>query len=630
MPTASNKPAAAGAPLRAAAVGYVRRSTDRQEQSIPDQQRAIRRYAEEQGFALRRFYTDDAISGTSTIGRRAFLRLIADAGSAARDFDVVIVYDVKRFGRIDNDEAGYYRHLLRTNGVEVLYASENFTGDTTDDLLRPVKQWQARQESKDLSKVTIRGLVSKAASGGGWWMGGAPPFGYDLRYESQEGQFILTVRYQRDGTKQILDEQGHPIRTIAKGDTVSVSKKDRCKLIPSDQQRADTIRLIFDLYAKERRGFKAIADHLNRNAIPTPRSKEWASRYTGKWSVTSVRAILTNPAYAGDLVWNRRTDARFHRIAASGAAIERPGVQGRRLEDNDESQWVVVRDAHPALIDRRTWETARLIREGKPHSEQQRGTNPRTGQPAGAPESGGPRARFLLSRLITCSRCGSTYEGRIDRRGNSSSTEKCYSYVCGGYIRHGRRVCTRGAIKQDILERLVIDAVLGHYAPLKGKKGKEKIRALIEEQIGAEARELEREQQGLQQRLDEIQRITRNLIDNLTETNRAAVDKRLLELEAERQEVERAVESIAHRAMSKRAIDQLVDETGAFVNGLESTLNGTDHEQRQAAIRRCVAGIEIDRDTCHAAIDLRPLPGGMRDGEAADVVRRSERITITA
>jgi hypothetical protein len=29
----------------------------------------------------------------------------------------------------------------------------------------PVKQWQARQKSKDLSKVTIRGLLSKSDTG---------------------------------------------------------------------------------------------------------------------------------------------------------------------------------------------------------------------------------------------------------------------------------------------------------------------------------------------------------------------------------------------------------------------------------------------------------------------------------
>ncbi|UCE61788.1 MAG: recombinase family protein, partial [Phycisphaerales bacterium] len=133
------------------AVGYVRRSTDRQEQSIPDQKQAIDAYAAEHSLRLGKFYVDDAISGTSTIGRRAFQQMIQDAQSSSRRFDLIIVYDVKRFGRIDNDEAGYYRHVLRTHGVDVRYVSENFNGDSTDDLLRPVKQWQARQESKDLS-----------------------------------------------------------------------------------------------------------------------------------------------------------------------------------------------------------------------------------------------------------------------------------------------------------------------------------------------------------------------------------------------------------------------------------------------------------------------------------------------
>lgn len=199
------------------AVGYVRRSTDRQEQSIPDQKKAIEAYAGEHGMGLTRFYVDDAISGTSTIGRRAFQQMMQDAQSPGRRFDLIIVYDVKRFGRIDNDEAGYYRHVLRTHGVDVRYVSENFNGDATDDLLRPVKQWQARQESKDLSKVTIRGLLSKigdkgdgngSGEGRGWWMGGVPPYGYDLRYETIEGTFLFVVRYMPDGTKRVHDRLG--------------------------------------------------------------------------------------------------------------------------------------------------------------------------------------------------------------------------------------------------------------------------------------------------------------------------------------------------------------------------------------------------------------------------------------
>ena len=42
------------------AVGYVRRSTDKQEQSIPDQKKAIEAYAGQKKLKLLKFYIDDA------------------------------------------------------------------------------------------------------------------------------------------------------------------------------------------------------------------------------------------------------------------------------------------------------------------------------------------------------------------------------------------------------------------------------------------------------------------------------------------------------------------------------------------------------------------------------------------
>ena len=88
------------------AVGYLRRSTDRQEQSIPDQRKAIERYAAEHGLELARFFVDDAISGTSATRRPGFQDMVVQAQQERRPFSFVIVYDVKRFGRLDNDEAG--------------------------------------------------------------------------------------------------------------------------------------------------------------------------------------------------------------------------------------------------------------------------------------------------------------------------------------------------------------------------------------------------------------------------------------------------------------------------------------------------------------------------------------------
>ena len=70
------------------AVGYLRRSTDRQEQSIDDQKRALEAYASEHGLRLGKFYIDDAISGTSTVGRRAFQQMMQDAQKPEHPFFV--------------------------------------------------------------------------------------------------------------------------------------------------------------------------------------------------------------------------------------------------------------------------------------------------------------------------------------------------------------------------------------------------------------------------------------------------------------------------------------------------------------------------------------------------------------
>ena len=88
------------------AAGYLRRSTDRQEQSLEDQRQAIETYAEREGFTVIDWYVDDAISGTTTEARKAFQALIEASQKPKCAFRYVLVYDVKRFGRVDTDAAG--------------------------------------------------------------------------------------------------------------------------------------------------------------------------------------------------------------------------------------------------------------------------------------------------------------------------------------------------------------------------------------------------------------------------------------------------------------------------------------------------------------------------------------------
>lgn len=607
------------------AVGYVRRSTDRQEQSIPDQKRAIEKYAREHEITLLRFYEDDAISGTSTVGRKGFQALIHDARRPRCDFGLVIVYDVKRFGRIDNDEAGYYRHILKGHGVEVIYASENFTGDRTDDLLRPVKQWQAREESKDLSKVTIRGLLSRATAGvsnneidagSGWWMGGTPPFGYDLAYESQRGEFLFYLRYMRDGTKCVYDKKWKLTRTLQRRESITVSRKDKCKLVPSETERVKVVQRIFKLYVEQGRGFKAIADLLNRDGVPTPRSREWSKHYGGRWTLSSVRGILLNPAYGGDMVWNRRTDARFHRIV-QGIAVERRGVSPNRLEWNDERDWLVVSGAHEPLVPRRLWLQAKRLLRSKPESRAQLGINPRTGLDAGVPESaavamGGPKARFLLSGLIVCPRCGSRYEGRVnygkrcpEERG---PRKKTYVYACGGHIRKGKSVCTLGAVPQLALEHAVVNAVLKLNEPLTDKSAEARITAALLAQLDKEVSLGKATRAATTKRLRKLEATVRNLLDNITARNRDLVDRRIDELERERESLEQRLASLDQLAMSAAEVKANAAEIAEFARRLATTLKEGPPDERKAALRRWVRQIVVDPTARSATLILRELP----------------------
>lgn len=640
---------------RPAAVGYLRRSTDRQEQSIPDQRRAVERHCDERGLALLRCYTDDAVSGTSTAGRKAFQRMMEDAQGDGRDFTTVVVYDVKRFGRVDNDEAGYYRHLLRQRGVEVLYVTENFNGDGTDDLLRPVKQWQAREESKDLSRVTIRGLLSKSATG--HWMGGAPPYGYDLRYESSAGEFLFTLRYLADGSKRMLDERGAVTRALERGATIAVSRRDHCRLTPGEPARVAVVREVFAMYVDEGMGYKAIADRLNARGVAPARGPAWSGRYSGLWSMTTVRAILTNPAYRGDVVWNRRTDARFHRIAG-GRAVCRNGSGsgggvasggGRRLEHNDKADWIVARDAHEPLIDRALWDAAQRCLHNKPASAIQRGATQRLNAPtptvaamigtnsaaksittsgvtSGGGGGGGPRAKFLLSGLCACARCGSRYEGytqRSRRRDDDGARLKRYTYACGGAIRRGKATCALGEVPRDALEAGVVGALLAFYAHYVGRAGAARLRAAAHDGLDLRRREQRALGESTRRRVERVEGLMRRLVDNISPGNRAVVDRRLRELEAERDALRAELDALERNTVSARELRRSAEELSNFVARLPETLDAdTPLDARRDALRRCVHAIVIDRAANEARVEAYAAPTRERRGGA------TERLTV--
>jgi len=603
------------------AVGYARRSTDKQEQSIPDQQKAIERYCDENDLALKRWFIDDAISGTKATNRPAFQQMIEAACGPSCDFGLVVVYDVKRFGRLDNDEAGYYRHILRQAGVEVLYVAEGFAGlgesSDTDDLLRPVKQWQARQESKDLSKVTIRGQLSKADSGA--WMGGVPPHGYDIRYINDRGEFLFVIRFMPDGTKQQLNRKGRLIRALARGEKISISKRDRGQLVLGHPDRVETIRTIFRLYTEERRGLAAVSGHLNTHNVPTPRGPEWSHIYAGQWRDSTIRSILVNPIYCGDMVWNRRTDGRFHRIermsSGGGRPVERRNAHGARLVPNDPDDWVIVRDTHEPIISRRTWELAQSVRKGK-HGSIVQSDQPK--RPVGG--WNGMRARFLLSGLIRCGRCGGRYQGVTRSSGKRQPNGERYKhryYGCGSYIARGRSACEFGAIPQEQLEKAVIEAVLKFYRErYQGEGGPERLAASVREHLGHEAQDIAEARRRLAADRERIESTIASLLDSMTPKTRDLIEERLAQLRKDREQLKTRADELERLTLRQAEVQDVVQEVGAFLAGLTVALRGDINERRVAAIRRCIASIRV-LSSVTAVIRVIPLLEGAETREVS-------------
>ncbi|AVQ96756.1 hypothetical protein DRA42_11415 [Ethanoligenens harbinense] len=91
------------------AVAYAKYSSDNQrEESIDAQVRAIREFAQREGYTLLEVYTDEARSAT-TDNRPAFQRMIADA--AAGEFKAVIAHKLDRFSR-DRYDSAFYKQAL--------------------------------------------------------------------------------------------------------------------------------------------------------------------------------------------------------------------------------------------------------------------------------------------------------------------------------------------------------------------------------------------------------------------------------------------------------------------------------------------------------------------------------------
>jgi len=572
------------------AVGYARRSTDMQERSIPDQQSYVQRWAEQNGYRVKRWFIDDAISGTSTHGRTAFDRMIREAENG-RDFEAILCYDISRFSRGGTNETGYYLHRLQLAGVNTLFPAEGIPDGEEGELLQGVKSWQARQYSVKLSRDSIRGqhstvTIRKSA------MGGPAPYGYDRRYLTPDGKTIRTIRTLPDGRRQEFGSDGKHVRIIESHERLGHKmKSDIVQLVPGDPQQVEAIGRIFELCANGY-GFRNIVIDLNSRGIPGPRRT--------RWNRQAVKTILQNPCYYGALVWNRRTFGKFHGVESDGMPRRKTVRESTR---NPKSKWVVVENVHEPLISKELWENA------------QKAMAERRGKGGLAR----PTQRYLLSGLIRCKHCGFNFWGCIVK---NRGGERRY-YVDGGYRAQGISICRSTSILSEALDEWILSQVRELVA-VDDQARTEAIESFVKHATKKPAarkdsRATEKEIAAIDQRI----RATVSLIADEELSGLQELRDRLVQLKKQREELttiatkvtEARNESFNAADVRQWAIERLLQ--------LDKLVNGklAGHELRQV-VHAYVDRIEIDP---HKRIGTLYLPKTIADCLTRENVRRVTR-----
>lgn len=545
------------------AVGYLRRSTSRQEKSLDDQRTEIERFAASNGYEILRWYQDDAISGDATERRDGFLALHR-AACNGRDFDVIIVWDQDRFGRFDSMEAGFWIHPLRKAGVRLASVNEGLINwdDFTGRIMYSLKQEGKYQFLRDLSRNVSRGQISNAQRG--LLCGQAAPYGYD---------------------RMLIDEAGVHRQRVRNGESFGKSRSWRTTLVASDDAvKVATLRSLFQDYADTDVGLRSLADSLNARGLPGPTG--------GPWYAASIKAILENRNYTGTFTWAKRREGKYHTVAA-GQIRERDRAEvklsptGKPLAvNNPREAWIVVEDAHEALIDKQLFEKvqAKLCERRRNKS----GVTYRTHTVAN-------HDAYLLSGLVYCAHCDCKMHGSASLRRKKDKVYRYSRYVCSTYYRSGlnnSKGCGCHGVNQNLLVGVLKTKLLEVvFSPGAMEQMRTMIRKLIEERrrVGSG------ETNGLRKQIADLDREIDKAAENFLRAPIDLLDIISQKLTAMKRQREHAQYQMAtfESANDSSDVDSEVNAVMGQISRLESDLDGSDPARQRKVYMELVERIDL-------------------------------------
>lgn len=372
-------------------------------------------------------YTDNGRTGTD-FDRPEWERMLQDIKE--QKVNCIIVKDLSRFARNYLEAGDYLEKIFPFLGVRFIAVNDQFDSESKifkeKDLITEVKNIANDYYSKDISKKIMASFHTK--KGQGQFIGNMAPYGYILR----ENRFVI------------------------------------------DEPAAAVVRRIFSM-RMQGKSFHEIAKVLNQEEIPSP------SRYAGErgvkkykgcahilWQPQAVSRILYNRVYVGDLV-----QGKYNR------SIYSKEKQGKRKEE----VWEIDKDAHPAIVDRESFDRIQKIRE----------KNRKTWQD----KQGETGYENILEGILVCGICHHVLRRNKDVRKGKAQ----YYFYCGSAYNYSQVKCDTSSIADykifdtvfqqiklqidlAVEAKAVIEQMkkLGHFA-LKLKRKKQE-RARAKEELG--------------------------------------------------------------------------------------------------------------------------------------------------
>ena len=364
---------------------YIRLSRedgDKEESSsVTNQREILKRYVSEQpNFFIVKEYVDDGWTGAN-FDRPKFKEMIADIEAGI--IDTVITKDLSRLGR-ERLGVGHYTEIyFPEHNVRYIALLDNI--DTYFDAgmndMAPFKGVINDMYVRDISKKIRSSLIERKKAGN--FLGVTAPYGYQ---KDPNNKFHLII----------------------------------------NEKEAEVVKRVFRLYL-EGNGLTRIAQILTKDGIPVPGE----SRDIGKtrrtalyssWKQTTIRRILDNRVYLGELVQFKRRKINYK--------------SKRRINVPEEERYI-CKGTHEAIIDEEDFNTIQnILKKNKSFK--------------------GTRHDYLFKGLLYCAECGARLNITYSNYALKKYGEYRYTTICYSYSRLYSDICTRHSNSIPELEEVLI------------------------------------------------------------------------------------------------------------------------------------------------------------------------------